>query len=179
MFEIKVDTSKARATVALLRRLPKEIRKGVSDALRDEAKIVAKDAKALLRGGKKQGGTLAAGEPPRSRTGRLLRSIRQRRGRGGLSYLVESRDDPKKGPVALWLEMGTEHGGRGVTHRSTRLVTRGGVAQVVRSRRSARVGGRQRMPSHPFLTLALERRAKQVEQAVGAAITKALREAKQ
>ncbi len=167
--KIEVDTSFARALLEVLKRLPTDIRRNLSGELRDAAKAIAQRARFIVRD---------EGQAPRSRTGETARLTRHRRGRGGLSYLVETKASPTKGPVGLWLEGGTEHGGRRITRRERSLVTgRGGVAQLRLRRRSVRIGGQRRTPAYPYITRALEERRAITERSLSNAVAEAIEEA--
>lgn len=163
--KIEVDTAVARATADFIKTLPRNIRRQISDVLREQSKLVARDARAILKDEK----------PPRSRTGETARQTRHKRGRGGLSYLVETKAHPKKGPVALWLEYGTSRGGKRKTQRTHVFTTdRKGITQLRVHRRSVRFGGAQRNPPYPFITAALEKRQEAIQRALAKAIAEAL-----
>lgn len=167
MIEITADTAQAARTVRALRRLPAALRRDIAQSLRASALEVARTTRQLLRRGR---GPSAPGEPPARRSGTLARSIRTKRGRGGLSYSVLALPHPTRGPVALFLEAGTTSGGKRVTLRTRDK--RGTL-----SRRSARQGGSQRTAPRPFLTLALDRHRDAIANRVGAAIGAALERA--
>lgn len=166
--KVEVDTAFARATLTVLQNLPKDLRRKVELVLREEAKQIARDARTILRD---------PSRAPVSRTGETARLTRHRRGRGGLSYLVETRKG-SDGPVGLFLEAGTQRGGRRVNSSERRLVTnRRGLAQLVVRRRSERVGGIQRSGAFPYITAALEERQATTARNLAKAIAEALDEA--
>lgn len=153
--KLSLETKRARRTARGLRQLPAAIRKEITVALRGEARATARLARRIVRD---------KGQRPVSRTGRLAKSIRVRsvRRARGLAVRLVSLDHPTRGPVALWLEKGTERGGR------RRTVGRG------RARRSVRLGGAGHAPAYPFLSASAEQRSPQRAAAVGGAVERAL-----
>ena len=106
VLEISVDTRDARRMVKVLEFIPKDMKRGISLALRESAKEIARDTRSLLRRKRagRRGEASRPGEPPALRTGALARSIGFRRGRrDGLSYVVEAREF-----YARFLEVGDE-----------------------------------------------------------------------
>jgi hypothetical protein len=114
---IEVDTSDPGAVLRTLGKLPTDLKRGVSEALRQSAQATAAETRALLRGsanagfGQKVEGVVSApGQAPASQTGLLRRSIRVRRGRrDGLSWIVSSEF------YGRFLEVGARRGPRGGT----------------------------------------------------------------
>ena len=90
-FGVSLDTSRAHRTIKLIEAMPREMKAGIAEVLRDEAKGAARDTRILLR--QKRGRRASRGEPPAVQTGKLARSIGFKRGRrDGLSYVVQARE---------------------------------------------------------------------------------------
>lgn len=144
--EITVDTCAAARVAAALRLAPREIRKELLLVLRGAARLVATDARTLLRRG--------GADLPNRRTGRLARSIRSRKARG-LAYLVSS-EQPGGAPVGKFFETSLEK-------------PRFTAAKRGRQPRGV-------LQQRPFLTRALDARRDETQAAIAAAIDKALRD---
>lgn len=144
-----------------LRALPSALRKNISIAIRDGARMVAEDAKEMLKGTRAKGrrykiGPLRAvitsganeasapGSPPSQQSGELQRSLRvQRQRRDGLAYRVETEF------YALFLEYG------------------------------AAGPGRRRLEPRPFLSIALANRRDLIEALISEQVERAIYEISQ
>jgi hypothetical protein len=115
--DITIDAGEAQALLSAIGRLPPEIRRRVSVAVRQNAQALAADARGLLRAGanagyseRVDGVASPPGGPPATQTGLLRRSIRVTRARrDGLSYRITTPF------YARYLEVGAERGARGGT----------------------------------------------------------------
>lgn len=148
MSEIVVDGAIAERFVRGVRGFPRQFRRFITDALRISARDVARDTRTILRSNRS--GVSAPGQPPARGSGALARSIRIRRGRGGLSYSVFNQPETYYG---RFLELGTDE--RFTTFKRGRA--RRGIIEP-----------------RPFLTASLERNRGEIERRIVGAINDAL-----
>lgn len=133
-------------------------KKVLKKTMRQAGQEVAAVAKRLIRSSTGQ-----PGGPPKSVTGQLIRSIKVRPSRSGLSVRVlDDATDPKGRPYAVFLEAGTQQ----------RTKPAGRVKRVHRKRTgplTPKPGFTTVMP-RPFLSLALDQRSQSLAKRIGDAV---------
>lgn len=144
MLRVKIDTSFARPDLDIIARANKKLVPEVQKALREAAKLVAQEARALIRA--KRGAPSSPGESPATESGALARSIRYRQSRRrALGVYIQAAEF-----YGRFLETGRKAG----SQAGRRTAESGRVT----SRANARAKRTSAMAPRPFLTTALERR---------------------